>query len=65
MPKPTRAADLSVFNGTDPNGVWSLYAVDDTGEDLSAIVGGWSLDIESDAVPAARSCSTRRRRPAR
>ena len=47
VPQPTRAADLSVFNGTDPNGVWALYAVDDGRDDLSAILGGWSLDIES------------------
>ena len=37
-----------MFNGTDPNGVWSLYAVDDLGGDFSEILGGWSLDIAVD-----------------
>ncbi len=46
---PTEAADLTVFNGTDPNGVWALYAVDDGRDDLAAILGGWSLDIESES----------------
>lgn len=41
-------ASLSVFNGTNPNGTWSLYVIDDyTGATAleSSIVGGWSLDI--------------------
>ena len=46
VPSPTRAVDLSVFNGTDPHGLWSLYAVDDSGNGyVSAILGGWSLDL--------------------
>ncbi len=36
-------ADLSVFNLTDPNGVWSLYVVDDAGTDVGSIAGGWEL----------------------
>lgn len=36
-------ADLSVFDGTDPNGTWSLYVRDDTGADVGTIAGGWSL----------------------
>ena len=36
---------LSVFRGTDPNGNWSLYMVDDGVNDLGAIAGGWQLDI--------------------
>jgi hypothetical protein len=38
-------AALSVFNGVDPNGTWSLYVVDDEGEDFGSIGGGWSLDL--------------------
>ena len=33
---------LSVFNGTNANGVWSLYALDDFAADGGSI-GGWSL----------------------
>lgn len=28
---------LSVFNGTNPNGTWNLYAVDDTGADTGSL----------------------------
>ena len=37
--------DFSVFNNTNPNGVWSLYIMDDAGGDVGTIAGGWSLDI--------------------
>jgi subtilisin-like proprotein convertase family protein len=35
----------SAFNGTDPNGVWSLYVVDTAPPDPGTIAGGWSIDI--------------------
>jgi subtilisin-like proprotein convertase family protein len=35
----------STFNGTDANGTWSLYVVDDAGGQTGNIMGGWSLDI--------------------
>jgi subtilisin-like proprotein convertase family protein len=38
-------SSLSVFNGTNPNGTWKLYVIDDTRDDTGAISGGWSLDI--------------------
>jgi subtilisin-like proprotein convertase family protein len=37
--------DLSGFNGTDPNGTWSLYVVDNALMDTGSISGGWSLDL--------------------
>ncbi len=44
-PAPTAAATLSAFNGTNPNGTWSLYVVDDTGGDVGTIAGGWTIDF--------------------
>ncbi len=35
----------SVFNGTDPNGVWKLYVVDAFTPDPGVITGGWSITI--------------------
>ncbi|HEY3026209.1 MAG TPA: Calx-beta domain-containing protein, partial [Pyrinomonadaceae bacterium] len=41
---------LSVFNGTDPNGVWSLYLINDTFSGNSAnIAGGWTLYFGPDS----------------
>lgn len=45
---------LAVFNGTNPNGNWSLYVVDDLGGDVGSIAGGWSLTLQS---PTAASAS--------
>jgi subtilisin-like proprotein convertase family protein len=33
------------FNGTNPNGTWSLYVFDDSAGDTGTINGGWSLTI--------------------
>ncbi|HUS15758.1 MAG TPA: proprotein convertase P-domain-containing protein, partial [Chloroflexia bacterium] len=35
----------TAFVGSNPNGTWSLYIVDDAGADLGSIAGGWSLTI--------------------
>ena len=40
-------SSLSVFDGTGPNGTWSLYIIDDTVFDSGSIDGGWSLDIRA------------------
>lgn len=54
---------LSVFNGTDPNGTWSLYVRDDFGGDIGSL-GGWSLAIRTSACdvtptpPTATATST-------
>lgn len=44
-PAPTGSATFaSVFNGTNPNGTWSLYVVDDAiGGGNSTVAGGWTL----------------------
>jgi hypothetical protein len=44
-PAPSGALSLTAFNGTDPNGTWSLYVVDDTAGGAGTIAGGWSLTI--------------------
>ena len=44
-PQDTPGTSLSVFNGTDPTGTWSLYAVDDVGVDAGSI-SGWSLGLQ-------------------
>lgn len=38
---------LGVLNGTEPNGVWKLFLVDDNGNNAGNISGGWSLDVQS------------------
>ncbi len=40
------ASVLSVFNGTDPNGTWSLYIRDDANADVGALTS-WSLNIQT------------------
>lgn len=40
------------FDGTNPNGTWSLYIVDDTlSNDTVGSVSSWSLNIDAPAVP--------------
>lgn len=47
---------LSGFNGTSPNGVWSLSVVDDGDADTGSILGGWSLTITT-SLPACCSAT--------
>lgn len=49
FPAPAPAAPyasvLAEFNGSDPNGTWSLYVIDDGSPDAGVIAGGWLLSI--------------------
>jgi uncharacterized repeat protein (TIGR01451 family) len=45
---------LSVFNGTDPNGNWSLYIMDDQGLDTGTLATGWRLGLTSGVVQLLR-----------
>jgi subtilisin-like proprotein convertase family protein len=48
----------SAFNGQNPNGVWSLYVVDDAATDTGQFAGGWDLTITtSQNVCNTQSCS--------
>ena len=42
---PYSSGALSVFNETNPTGVWSLYVRDDSASDSGTLSGGWSLSI--------------------
>ena len=46
---------LSIFNGTDPNGTWSLYVHDDAGGDIGSISGGWCIVICTCSITGANS----------
>ena len=41
------ATTLSSLLGTNPNGTWSLYVVDDATGDLGSIAGGWQVTIST------------------
>ena len=52
-PTPLYGAGLSlVFNGTNPNGTWKLYVVDDQSIDSGMITGGWALTIATSVCPS-------------
>ena len=44
-PKPSSSPGLAAFNSTRANGTWSLYVLDDAGQDVGVIAEGWSLEI--------------------
>ncbi|HEU0010578.1 MAG TPA: sialidase family protein [Verrucomicrobiae bacterium] len=46
---------LAAFKGVNPNGVWSLYVVDDLEDDEGVIAGGWSLDLFRSQVTCCSS----------
>jgi subtilisin-like proprotein convertase family protein len=41
-------SSLSVFDGTDPNGIWKLYVLDDSDFDRGRFGGGWRLRISAE-----------------
>jgi subtilisin-like proprotein convertase family protein len=44
----------SVFNGTQPNGAWNLYIVDDATASTGSIAGGWAVDITASGTYGAK-----------
>jgi subtilisin-like proprotein convertase family protein len=54
-PAPAGSATLlGSYGGINPNGTWSLFAIDDSlGGGASSVTGGWSLDITTAGGAAA------------
>jgi subtilisin-like proprotein convertase family protein len=44
----------SVFNGTQPNGTWRLYVVDDATTSAGTFTGGWSIDVTAGGTFGAK-----------
>ncbi|HKP71270.1 MAG TPA: VCBS repeat-containing protein [Pyrinomonadaceae bacterium] len=42
---------FNVFNGTNPNGTWNLYVVDDENLDTLSLPSGWSIDVTTGGGP--------------
>ena len=49
-PAPSAATTLATFNGTNGNGTWRLYVVDDGAPDVGSVAGGWCLSLTA-AMP--------------
>lgn len=52
----------SAFGGDDPNGIWSLFALDDANTDIGQFAGGWSITVtpgsyQCAAIPTAADVS--------
>lgn len=48
------ATTLSACNGSNPNGAWNLFVIDDTTLDTGSIANGWILSLTTaSVVPAA------------
>ncbi|MCA1656125.1 MAG: Ig-like domain-containing protein [Actinobacteria bacterium] len=53
-PTPSAATTLAgAFNGTNPNGTWSLYVIDDACGDAGSFGGGWSLTVTTASLVAS------------
>jgi len=52
VPAGTPGTALSVFDGTNPAGVWNLYLRDDASADVGTLTGGWSLTLTTPAAGA-------------
>lgn len=57
-PAGTYSNSLAAFNGSNPNGTWSLFVLDDTSPGAGSIANGWSLAItRSSSIPSASDLS--------
>ena len=62
-PTPSGGSDLSVFNGTDPNGTWRLFVVHD-GTNFDGFISDWGVTIRTSTDPRRRRHHHHLRRPA-
>jgi CSLREA domain-containing protein len=44
------ATSLSAFDGTDPNGTWKLFVIDDSPGDFGAIEDDWKLQVSTEST---------------
>jgi subtilisin-like proprotein convertase family protein len=56
-PQGVNGTTLDVFYGGAPNGLWKLYAVDDTGENSGSIAGSWSVNLQTSTTACAFTLS--------
>lgn len=56
--QPNAASFASTFNGSNPNGTWSLYVADDAIGNAGSISTGWAVSITTDGAPQSFSNST-------
>jgi subtilisin-like proprotein convertase family protein len=59
-PEPSGNVELATFNGTDPNGTWRLYVMDNAAVDEGQITGGWRLCLNSPIPPPFPPNASRR-----
>jgi subtilisin-like proprotein convertase family protein len=55
-------SSFTPFLGTNPNGTWSLYVLDDVAGNDGQIAGGWSLTITTSGAPALQLTSAASRK---
>ena len=46
-PQTSPSTTFSSFYGDTPNGIWSLYVVDDNGNSVGTIAEGWNMSLQS------------------
>ena len=57
-PVGTYSTALSAFNDSNPNGLWSLFIIDDTSPGAGVVSNGWSLAItRNSSIPSAADLS--------
>src|SRR5947209_2118467 len=55
-PKPF-GSTMSIFHGTDPNGTWKLFVLDEFTSGSGSIGGGWSITIGTELAPPTSAVS--------
>jgi hypothetical protein len=53
---------LSVFNGTQPNGLWHLFVTDSVFSVTGSIEGGWDLELTTTGAPSTKKKCKRKKK---